>query len=393
MKTQIAFVHFKSAKVALGALLASAMTFVISIAVSREVAADEVETLPPFESVLCPTALGARKSVYLIEDEQGSIGAAFLFKDRRHLVTAWHVVSDGLPAVATSISGKKTAFEVVAKDEANDLAILRVSHDLEGDPIEPAQIVEVGMPAFTIGHPSGLSRIAEKAFTKGILRWSIATGTISQIGEDLVQTDAAAIGGNSGGPLVSCSGKLLGVVSLNFGAGVSAAVKVERLQKLTNVSERKITPHRFLFLMDLAGALGVNSSNAGMSLAFSEFIGAVGLRLGLSLVSNDNFTSPLYRTDRGVLSLGLAYRGYWPQINGFVTPHIGCAYIVDRVSEIFIGETSGQLRQSLKRYSGVGTKLGINLSYGYWLFGLVAEVPFSGDVKGNSYNALFGLAF
>jgi hypothetical protein len=393
VKTQIAVVNSRLFPISLSALLLSVIGFVCCFSIGRQALADDPAATSSTDFATCPSVLSVRQSVYLIENEEGSVGTAFVFKDRRHLATAWHVISAGVPAVAMSITGKKTNFEVVAKDEVNDLAILRVKIDLEGEPLLPATAVNVGMPAFSIGHPAAGWQNFEKPLMKGILRWTISAGIVTQVGERMVQTDTAILGGNAGGPLVSCSGKLLGVLIYDFGPGVAATVGSEWLKKLATEPERSIERYRITTFLDASFMFDLRERGYGLSFGWTKFVGHLGLRLGVRVGSNSSVDYPTDRKERSAISTTFVYKGFWPKAHISISAFVGSAYVMKRQSELFIGDRTGQLINRVNDFSGFAGTAGMNFDYRHNRFGFVAEIPFSGDLTDNSYLALVGWVF
>jgi hypothetical protein len=123
----------------------------------------------------------------------------------RLVVTAWHCVHGVWPVTARFHDGP--AIEdgrVVAKNEAFDLAVVRLPSEPRTPVYLPLYVAPgppaIGAPVFAIGHPHGdLFKI-----TRG--RLVLASG-------DFVTTDADVNPGNSGGPLCTEDGRLLGVAS------------------------------------------------------------------------------------------------------------------------------------------------------------------------------------
>jgi putative serine protease PepD len=127
------------------------------------------------------------------------------------IVTNAHVV-DGATEVAVKIGtdGEQLPAEIVGVDASHDLALLDV--DASGLPtleLGDSGKVEVGDATYAIGNPYGLDH-------------TLTTGVVSALDRDLqapdgatisgaIQTDAALNPGNSGGPLLDASGKVIGV--------------------------------------------------------------------------------------------------------------------------------------------------------------------------------------
>jgi len=142
-----------------------------------------------------------------VEKSDGTFGTGtgFLAIQDGIVVTAWHVVSRAKSVTARFSSGE--VFEVsglIDRDEIRDVALLRIK--VAGRPRLPLQQgdPEVGSKVLLIGSPRGYE-------------FSITDGLVSQVrqvdGVKQIQFSCPASPGNSGGPLLSLKGEVLGVVS------------------------------------------------------------------------------------------------------------------------------------------------------------------------------------
>jgi putative serine protease PepD len=138
-------------------------------------------------------------------------GSGFVVSSDGLIVTNAHVV-DGATQVAVKIGtdGEQLPAEIVGVDASHDLALLDV--DASGLPtleLGESGDVEVGDATYAIGNPYGLDH-------------TLTTGVVSALDRELqapdgatisggIQTDAALNPGNSGGPLLDASGKVIGV--------------------------------------------------------------------------------------------------------------------------------------------------------------------------------------
>jgi S1-C subfamily serine protease len=157
----------------------------------------------------------------------GALGSGFVVDRRGDIVTNDHVVQ-GATNIRVSFSGSESyPAETVGTDPSSDLAVIRVSAPpalLQPLAFADSSSVEVGDPVYAIGNPFGLDR----TMTAGIVS---ATGRDIQAPSgqtipNVVQTDAPINHGNSGGPLLDGSGRVIGVNSQIEGGTVDANVGV-----------------------------------------------------------------------------------------------------------------------------------------------------------------------
>jgi len=94
-------------------------------------------------------------------------------------------------------------------DRAVDLALIRIDSTAEGFTLSDTQIYP-GKQVMTVGNPQGL---ANWSFSEGVVV-DIARPCIMTSGErwTAIMTDAHAIQGNSGGPLINDRGELVGII-------------------------------------------------------------------------------------------------------------------------------------------------------------------------------------
>ena len=139
-------------------------------------------------------------------------GTGFVYDTSGHIVTAAHVV-EGATAITVRFSDGTTAkATVVGQDPSSDTAVIKV--DVPASRLEPLALgdssaVQPGEGVVAIGSPFGY----EESITAGIVSAvdrSIQAPNGFTI-PNAIQTDAAINHGNSGGPLIDASGKVIGV--------------------------------------------------------------------------------------------------------------------------------------------------------------------------------------
>jgi putative serine protease PepD len=145
---------------------------------------------------------------------QQAQGSGFVYDPAGHIVTNEHVV-DGAQSVTVKFwNGQTFKAKVVGTDASTDLAVLKVSapssvlHPLSlGD----SSAVQVGQPVVAIGSPFGLEESVTAGIVSALHREMTAPNNFTIT--DSIQTDAAINHGNSGGPLLDLTGKVVGVTS------------------------------------------------------------------------------------------------------------------------------------------------------------------------------------
>jgi len=172
-----------------------------------------------------------KPSVVRITRPDGGLGTGFVFFSTRHVATALHVVELGRGVKVEFPGGRVTEGEVVAWDDQHDLAILELAEAAESPPLVPRWNIEVGSPILAIGNPYGdLPRVSREL--EGLLNFSVSQGIVSAKSDAYIQTDAVLSPGNSGGPMLSCDGHVVGVADRLLESRIGFGVPVAHLSRL-----------------------------------------------------------------------------------------------------------------------------------------------------------------
>jgi S1-C subfamily serine protease len=166
-------------------------------------------------------------------------GSGAVIDKQGHILTNFHVVEDASKVWVTLPGGKDPyEGEVVGLDPNNDVAVLKINappDELYPVPIGTSENLHVGQRVYTLGNPFGL----EGTLTTGIIS-NLNRTLPSRTGREMksiIQTDAAMNPGNSGGPLLDTSGRMIGMnvaIATKTGqnAGLGFAIPINRIRQI-----------------------------------------------------------------------------------------------------------------------------------------------------------------
>jgi len=237
--------------------------------------------------------------------ERQSGGSGFVFTPDGLILTNSHVVHEATRIVVSLSDGRRFPAQTIGDDPATDLAVIRIAvpnHEalaLTAAVLGDSQKLRVGQLAIAVGNPYGF-------------QYTVTAGVVSALGrslrsysgrliEDVIQTDASLNPGNSGGPLVTSDGQVVGVNTativgaqgLCFAIGINTAkfvagklLREGRIRRsYVGVEAQTVPLHRRLVrFYDLPQESGV----VVISVEGSSPAGRAGLREGDVIIAFDS---------------------------------------------------------------------------------------------------------
>lgn len=174
-----------------------------------------------------------------------SLGSGFLISPDGYILTNDHVAGNAVEVVITLTNGKHFNAKVIGTDPVSDICLLKIDeNDLPYLLLGNSNEILIGEWAIALGNPFGLFDLNDKP--------TVTVGVVSALGMNLdpvnnryylnmIQTDAAINGGNSGGPLVNSIGEVIGmntlIISPGSGQGsigLGFAIPINKVKKIVD---------------------------------------------------------------------------------------------------------------------------------------------------------------
>ncbi len=141
--------------------------------------------------------------------DQNSLGSGVIVDASGIVITNHHVIKDADEVKIALSDGREFEAEIILKDEASDLAVLKTLErdDFKAIDIGNSENALVGDLVLAIGNPFGVGQTVTSGIISAVARSTRGVGDFGFF----IQTDAAINPGNSGGALIDMKGRLIGI--------------------------------------------------------------------------------------------------------------------------------------------------------------------------------------
>jgi S1-C subfamily serine protease len=143
------------------------------------------------------------------------VGTGVVIIDNGTILTNLHVINGARRIKVTFMDGTESDAVVLSTQPQNDLAVLRaktIPDDLAAATLRSTADLSPGDQVLAVGFPFGIGPSASSGIVSGLKR-EFRSPEGKQTMTNLIQFDAAANPGNSGGPLVTMDGEVVGIVT------------------------------------------------------------------------------------------------------------------------------------------------------------------------------------
>lgn len=176
------------------------------------------------------------------QQEVKELGSGYIVSPDGYIVTNDHVAGNASQITVTLTNGNDYKAKLVGTDHSTDISLLKIDgSDFPYVKLGDSDSIMIGEWVIAFGNPFGLFNINDKP--------TVTVGVISSTGMNLepidnryylnmLQTDAAINGGNSGGPLVNSLGEVIGMNTLIYTAGTKGniglgfAIPINKVKKI-----------------------------------------------------------------------------------------------------------------------------------------------------------------
>jgi S1-C subfamily serine protease len=151
----------------------------------------------------------------LMEEEQLGVGTGVVIVDKGIILTNLHVVQKADRLEVTFMDGLTSTAHITSVQAKDDLAVLqahKIPDDLTAAALASTANLKPGDMVAAVGFPFGIGPSVSSGVVSGLKREFKSPESGEEL-TNLIQFDAAANPGNSGGPLVNAQGEVVGIVT------------------------------------------------------------------------------------------------------------------------------------------------------------------------------------
>ena len=249
---------------------------------------------------------------------QNSLGSGVIVSANGVVVTNHHVIKGADQVKIALADGREYSADIILKDEASDLAILKVQGDAKFQPVTigDAEESEVGDLVLAVGNPFGVGQTVTSGIISALAR---STRGVSDFGF-FIQTDAAINPGNSGGALINMKGELIGINTAIYSRsggsnGIGFAIPSNMVQVAIRSSETGDTLSRPWIGISFQGVSADIAESLGMARPEGVLVAGLvdggpaqdaGIQIGdVVLAVNDNQIPHINALDYRLTTVGI----------------------------------------------------------------------------------------
>ena len=149
------------------------------------------------------------------EEKPHGVGTGVVIVDNGTILTNLHVVSGADRIMVTFMDGLESSATITGMRPEHDLAVIRaqkIPDDMMAATMASTEKLSPGDHVFAVGFPFGIGPSVSAGVVSGLKR-NFLSPEGKRLLTNLIQFDAAANPGNSGGPLVTAEGEVIGIVT------------------------------------------------------------------------------------------------------------------------------------------------------------------------------------
>jgi S1-C subfamily serine protease len=177
---------------------------------------------------------------FMLPSHDEGAGSGSVLDKRGHILTNNHVIEDAEVILVTLPGGERPyQAELVGTDLSTDIAVLKINapeSELYPISLGTSDNLRVGQRVYTLGNPFGFNGTLTTGIISNLNR-TLPSRKRGREMKSIIQTDAAMNPGNSGGPLLDTSGRMVGmnvaIASMSGqSSGLGFAIPINRIRQI-----------------------------------------------------------------------------------------------------------------------------------------------------------------